>query len=436
MSASICMLLLSLLAPSDRDALPASAQLEPAPAALVEVVDPELAFEASYQPKPPIRLDAAKIANIEGCKAAVEASKKWDHEGLLVMHKGQVVFEDHPTSWPATRPHPLASGTKSFSGVIAMMAIEDGLIKSLDERVADTITAWQSDPRKSQITVRHLLDLSSGLDLDEVRVSSLGRNRGSSEDVIRDSMRKAGLDMFQAAIDARTNHDPGSKFEYGSAHFYAFGAFMNAKLAVGSRPEKNIRDYMQARLFGPLGLKVDGIRGDVKNNPNLPGGARYTAKDWATFGKFILNQGAVIRPDGSRQQLVSWDLLKQCFEPSAKNPSYGLTWWLGGSQGLDEAQALFGNSPDGENLIRLRNRNRPPQPEQAILTPDGEPLKVWMAAGLGKQRLYVLPQLDVVVVRFGSLTGRAGRSFEDRGILAPILGQIEGSDTQASPKQQ
>lgn len=382
----------------------------------------------------PVRIDPAKIATPEGCKAAVEASKKWDHEGMLVMHKGQIVFEDYPSAWPATRPHPLASGTKSFSGVIAMMAIEDGLIKSLDERVADTITTWQSDPRKSQITVRHLLELSSGLEIEEVRAASLGRNRGSSEDVIRDAMRRGQRDMFQTAIDAKINHDPGTKFEYGSSHYYAFGAFMNAKLAASARPEKTIRQYMQAKLFGPLGLNVEGIRGDVKDNPNLPGGGRYTARDWAVFGKFIANQGAITKPDGSRQQLVSWDLLKQCFEPSKTNPSYGLTWWLGNSAGLDEAQALFGNSPDGEVLIRPRNRSRPPASTEVVLAPDGQPLQVWMAAGLGKQRLYVLPQLDLVVVRFGSLTGRGSRSYEDRAVLGPILGHIDGQA--ASPAKE
>lgn len=445
MSAILCLLLVSFWDPSVSPApaaldLPSALHTTPDATLDTNLKQPELDDAYAHAVmliNEPIRIDPAKIATLEGCKAAAEASRKWDHEGMLVMHKGQIVFEDHPASWPATRPHPLASGTKSFSGVIAMMAIEDGLIKSLDERVSDTITAWKSDPRKSQITIRQLLDLSSGLEIDEVRASRLGRNRGTSEDVIRDAMQRGQRDMFQTAIDARTNHDPGSKFEYGSAHFYAFGALMNAKLAASNRPEKTIRAYMQARLFAPLGLNVDGIRGDVKDNPNLPGGARYTAKDWATFGKFILNQGAVIKPDGTRQQLVSWDLLKQCFEPSKRNPSYGLTWWLGNSTGLDEAQALYGNSPDGEALIRLRDRNRPRQSAQAILAPDGEPLKVWMAAGLGKQRLYVMPQLDLVIVRFGSLTGRNSRNYEDREILGPILGQLDGQAAPAdSIKQQ
>ena len=44
-----------------------------------------------------------------------------------------------------------------------------------------------------------------------------------------------------------------------------------------------------------------------------------------------------------------------------------------------------------------------------------------LAAGLGKQRLYVLPQFDMVIVRFADLTSSKGRDFDNREFLAPIL---------------
>jgi CubicO group peptidase (beta-lactamase class C family) len=57
----------------------------------------------------------------------------------------------------------LASGTKSFAGVLAAAAQEDKILK-LDERVSETITEWKSDKEKSKITIRQLLTLTSGLD--------------------------------------------------------------------------------------------------------------------------------------------------------------------------------------------------------------------------------------------------------------------------------
>ncbi|MEY2712939.1 MAG: hypothetical protein RL005_1161, partial [Planctomycetota bacterium] len=99
-------------------------------------------------------------ADIERAIAYSEA-----HAGraVLVMKDGIVIAERYANGWSAERPHPLASGTKSFAGVTAAAAVTDGLV-SLDELVCDTITEWKTDPRASRITVRELLNLTSGLE--------------------------------------------------------------------------------------------------------------------------------------------------------------------------------------------------------------------------------------------------------------------------------
>lgn len=58
------------------------------------------------------------------------ASYSAEHRGisLLVMIDGKIVFEDYPNGGRANRPHELASGTKSFSGVMAACAVQDGLL--------------------------------------------------------------------------------------------------------------------------------------------------------------------------------------------------------------------------------------------------------------------------------------------------------------------
>ena len=75
---------------------------------------------------------------------------------MLVYHRDELVFEEYFNGWSADQPHRLASGTKSFSGAMLAAAAEDGLL-TLDEKVVETITEWKNDPRKSQVTIRHLL---------------------------------------------------------------------------------------------------------------------------------------------------------------------------------------------------------------------------------------------------------------------------------------
>ncbi|MFM7561474.1 MAG: serine hydrolase domain-containing protein, partial [Planctomycetota bacterium] len=108
-------------------------------------------------------LQAQSIPAIDQCKAAAEYSHSQHGTGVLVMVRGEVVFEDYAPGWTADKPHLLASGTKSFCGVMAACAVHDGLL-TLDEKVAETLTEWKDDPRKSKVTIRQLLSLSSGIE--------------------------------------------------------------------------------------------------------------------------------------------------------------------------------------------------------------------------------------------------------------------------------
>jgi CubicO group peptidase (beta-lactamase class C family) len=68
---------------------------------------------------------------------AADYSTKLVGQAVLVQQGGQVIFERYDNNWSADAPHPLASGTKSFTGVAAIFAVQDGLL-TLDELAADT----------------------------------------------------------------------------------------------------------------------------------------------------------------------------------------------------------------------------------------------------------------------------------------------------------
>ena len=85
---------------------------------------------------------------------------------MLVMQNGRTIFEHYANGGSADARWPIFSGTKSFWGIAALVAVRDGLIR-LDDRVADTITEWKSPAeagRKSQITIRQLLNFTDGIE--------------------------------------------------------------------------------------------------------------------------------------------------------------------------------------------------------------------------------------------------------------------------------
>ena len=383
----------------------------------------------------PVKGDGPQAGEAQGgevrradCERGADYSAKLSGRAVLVMQLGRVVYERYDNQWTADRPHPLASGTKSFTGVMAMLAVQDGLL-TLDEPVADTITEWKSDPRKRGITVRHLLTLSSGLEAGPAALESRGGSRmlgeGASARLRRKGLEDAGpppgdLAAYSVSEQVKAIHDPGTKFEYGPTHFYVFCEVLNRKLAASGRSEKNTMGYLRARVFNAIGIKAARIGRDRAGNPNLPGGCLLTAREWAKFGQFVLDRGSVRQDDASMRQVLKPELLEECFKPSSANSRYGLTWWLGGSGGeisVNEADT------GGESRLERRVRDRSLEGVSTVLGPDGKAVQVYMAAGLGKQRLYVIPQFDLVVVRFAEAT-REGMRFDDREFLGRVLGVL------------
>jgi CubicO group peptidase (beta-lactamase class C family) len=317
---------------------------------------------------------SASEAELARYRLAADYSKNYRGLSVLVLKGDKVVFEQYDNGHSADEAHLLASGTKSFAGVMAVAAVEDKLLK-LDERVADTITEWKSDPRKSKITISELLHLISG-----IGGGTLGRPP-----------------EYADAVTAAAVFEPGTKFQYGPAPFQVFGEVMRRKLLP--RKESPL-DYLKRRVLDPIGLNVAFWQRGRDGNPQLPSGAFLTAREWAKFGIFIKNGG---RWNG--KQLLPKKLLADCFVGSKVNPAYGLTFWLNapGTGPLgedDDERPLRAVDKIGVNGIYAKG-----------------PRDLVMAAGAAGQRLYIIPSLDMVIVRQGRLS-----RFDDAEFLARLLG--------------
>lgn len=304
------------------------------------------------------------------------AAAAWSAErrgvSLLVMQGGRVLFEDYPRS-SAGATHELASGTKSFSGVLAAAMVQDGML-SLDEACADTLTEWRDDPVKRTATIRSLLSLSSG-----VGGGSIGRPA-----------------TYAASVAQPFAGSPGV-FRYGPTPFQVFGEIVRRKLAAAGQSD-DVLAFMDERLLRPAGVSHGPWRRQA-GQPNMPSGAQFDARNWARFGAFV--QGGC-RVNG--RAIVDPAALADCFRPTPGNPGYGLTWWL------------------------LRPGLVPPSPRSPIDSSAaalaGLPT-VNMAAGAGDQRLYLIPDRDLVIVRqadgiLARLAG-GGTDWSDATFLRLIL---------------
>ncbi|HCP63726.1 MAG TPA: serine hydrolase [Hyphomonadaceae bacterium] len=299
---------------------------------------------------------------------------------FLVMQRGQVLFEDYQGQGKRFKGWELASGTKSFSGVMAAALVQDGLLK-LDEYCADTLREFWSDRYRSAIRVTDLLHLVSGID------GKGGRNFGN-------------VPTYAEAVTATSNKGTGTQFSYGPVPFQIFGELVRRKLIAAKTGDADPLAYLTRRLLDPLGIRPIRWQRGSDGMPHLPSGAAITARDWAKFGQFVLAGGV-----HQGKALVDPVALRANFEASKANPGYGLTWWMP-RPGMIGPGPRSGVASEAVSLSGLG--------------------KLYMAAGAGNQRLYLLPDQDMVIVRQadGILEGlrRGAGDWSDQTFLSLLLG--------------
>ncbi|MBS1720177.1 MAG: serine hydrolase [Armatimonadetes bacterium] len=301
-------------------------------------------------------------------------AEKFNSQAVIVMVNHKVVFEKYASGADPEKLLMMASGSKSFCGVVAAAAATDGLL-TYDEKAADTFTEWKSDPLKSKITVRNLLSLNCGL-------QPMGlAQRQAPRDAGEDNLGGTRLG-WEDAKKVRAIAEPGTKFAYGPNPFNIFGALIEAKLK-----NQTWESYLAKRVLDPLGIKVDYRMRCADGKPQLAGGGYIRPRDWATFGEFVRLEGK-----WKGKQLIDATLMKELYQPTTSNPAYGMSFWLGVD---DEMQMMRARGTAVGNGFR-------------------------MAAGAGKQRLYIIPSENMVVVRMGR--GSTGsRGWDDREFLEKLV---------------
>ena len=315
---------------------------------------------------------ASAITSVDpaAVSAAAEYSARYHGVSFLAIQDRRTLLEQN-----AKTPHKIYSGTKAFWNLAALAAVEDSLL-NLDERVGDTITSWRSDPRKAQVTIRQLLDFDSGLEPQFFLHETQSGDRDA------------------AAMRARMVAEPGKAFIYGPAALQVFHQALKGKLR-GDSPTH----YLERRVLHRLGLRSQRYLADRAGNPLLATGWILTARQWAKLGQLVLANGAPV---------VSRNSLAQCWRGTTANRAFSLGWW-------NNRAAPNGREFDFEQMLIPKWQNQ--DWRDACLCRDA-PSDLVACIGSQGQRLYVIPSLQLIVVRQGN-----GGSFSDAHFLRLLLGR-------------
>jgi CubicO group peptidase (beta-lactamase class C family) len=318
-----------------------------------------------------VGLDGARLCGIRARLREMEA----DVHAVVIVRHGKLVFEqyfsgyDEPwgqdggqQTFDATTKHDLRSASKSVLSLLVGIAVDRKLIANADEPVVKFFPehADVKSPGWDQITLRHLLTMSSGMQWDE--------NRGWNDPKNDEPHLGSEADPLRYILSKPVAKPPDALWTYNGGSTELLGNILER---VSGKP---LEAFAREALFQPLGITdVEWMNYPKNGKVAAAAGLRIRPRDAAKIGQLMLDHGV-----SNGKQIVSADWIAQSIKPRFQAIGYfsglffyGQQWWLGRS------------------------------------IADGSEVK-WIAAmGSGGQRIFIVPDRDLVVMTTSGLYFRA-----------------------------
>ena len=241
---------------------------------------------------------------------------------LLVIKNGYLIAEDYFNEGSVDQKDRLQSVTKSYTSALVGIALEQGYLSSVDQKMLDffpEVTGQVTDPRKEQITIRQMLQMRAGYPWEE------------TDPALWDGLLSGYYVPLIEGFPLIT--DPGTEFHYSNLTSNWLGIIVDR--ATGVR----LKAYAEENLFSPLGVEAGDWGTDTEGHNQGCGDLHFTARDAAKFGLLYLSGGEyegkqIVPADWVRESLqrysedinltggfpANWGL-------SFRDIGYGYQWW-------------------------------------------------------------------------------------------------------------
>ena len=240
---------------------------------------------------------------------------------FIVIKNDSIVFEEYWYGYSADSMSNSYSMAKSWVGTLIGVAIKEGKIKSVDQKVCDFLPDF-CEGRNAEVTIKNLLTMSSGLNWTENYYNPLGQTAEAYY----------GNDLKDLVMNLKVVEPPGKVFKYHSS------CTQILTFVLESATGQTISKYVSEKLWKPLGAKhpalwnTDVAGGDEKGFCCINSNAR----DFARLGKLYMHNGnwnglQIIDSSYAKEATSVAGLLD---EKGNKNVNYGYQFWLAERQGL------------------------------------------------------------------------------------------------------
>lgn len=287
---------------------------------------------------------------------------------MIIVKNGFLVHEVYFGDYKRENLQTIYSITKSISSALIGIAIDGGLIQSVEDSVLSFFPQYNiQDQNKQKIKLRHLLTLTSGWEWDE-KSTPYSNPENTEYQMVRTN------DWMQFVLERPMQSEPGSEWVYNTGSVHLLSGII--KQTSGMHADA----FAEQVLFDPLGIRTYEWNKDPQGHPCTGGtlqGLRLRPRDTAKFGYLFLNNG---KWNGQQVVSASWveESTRKHFDVEADR-EFGYLWWRGS--------------------FRVNEKDIP----------------YFFAAGYGGQTIHIVPQLDLMIV----LT--CWDEAQDADIIVPIL---------------
>lgn len=269
------------------------------------------------------------------------------NQALIIIRNDTILYEHYDNDDKA-RLHPSYSVAKSFTSALVGFAVQDGLIGSLEELVSSYLPGLSEDARYGRVKLKHLLNHTSGIE----------------HPLTVDGLLYYGSYLGKAARFIQFKHEPGTNQAYMNMNVWLLGQVLEK---VTGAP---LNEYMQAKLWQPLGMESDARWSADKHDRIKPYCCiQATALDYAKFGRFYMKRGK-----WQGQQLLNEDWVTSTLSRDTTDGGtfgYHNCWYIGYKEYNDflaiglYKQHLYIN-PD-KNIIIVSMNERPRTNQQKAM---------------------------------------------------------------------
>ncbi len=278
--------------------------------------------------------------------------------GIVIIHNGEVRFERYGLDFSAQGRWTSFSVAKSFTSTLVGAAIQDGYIKSLDDKVSTYIPGLRGSAY-DDVSVRQLLTMSSGVKWNE-DYEDPKADVAQFNNAVPDPGMDATVSYLRKLPRA---HPPGEVWHYNTGETNLVGVL------VSSATKRPLAQYLQEKIWQPFGMEAKATWLLGVTGHEIAGCCIQAAvRDYARFGLFVLGGG---KAGGKQVVPADWFAMATVKQKDIGEPGhgYGFQWWTY-DDGSFAAQGIFGQGifiDPKRNLVIASNAN------WTRATPDPEP---------------------------------------------------------------